>query len=412
VLVALALLHLLPFAVRPALIGGDEPHYALMAASIAGDGDFALDEDYRRVAAGSKAAGEKGAGKDLDRHLLAVGGRQVFSHPLGLPLLAAPLLALEQRLAPGAAPDLVLGLLSLTVTYLALLAGWQLLAELLGDPRAAALAAAGAYLASPLWFYSRTFFTEPYLWALPVLALYALRRERPVTAAVLLGLALAVKETAVVIVGPLLVASAVALGWRRAALLAAGPAVFGALFVGKNLVLTGRPLSTFQPYAVGEPLAGLAGLLVGWEKGLLGFAPLLLVGGLGGWIFGERSAGSRRALATAAVVFAAYLLLAAAWVDWRGGSSYGPRLVVPALPALALPLGQLAARARHHRVLRRLLAAAFGAGFTVAWCAALEPVAAFWATDLGQVLAASPVGLWSGPPLAAALWWGLWRWPG
>ena len=34
-LVALLILHLLPFIGRPALIGGDEPHYALMAHSIA-----------------------------------------------------------------------------------------------------------------------------------------------------------------------------------------------------------------------------------------------------------------------------------------------------------------------------------------------------------------------------------------
>ena len=120
----------MPLLSRPALIGGDEPHYALMAHSLAVDGDLDLEEDYRRFEAGLPAAGRKIAGWRLDRHLLDVGGRpgaqavastgtasvvvaacrhsrrrsagrRVFGHPLGLPLLAAPLLALAERLAPA-----------------------------------------------------------------------------------------------------------------------------------------------------------------------------------------------------------------------------------------------------------------------------------------------------------------------
>ena len=68
-LAALFLVHALPFLSRPALIGGDEPHYALMAHSLAVDGDLDLEEDYRRVEAGSPAAGRKIAGWRLDRHV-------------------------------------------------------------------------------------------------------------------------------------------------------------------------------------------------------------------------------------------------------------------------------------------------------------------------------------------------------
>ena len=61
-LAAIVLLHILPFVARSTLIGGDEPHYALMAHSIAVDRDVGLVDDYRRVAQGSNAAGEKFAG--------------------------------------------------------------------------------------------------------------------------------------------------------------------------------------------------------------------------------------------------------------------------------------------------------------------------------------------------------------
>ncbi len=44
-LVVLFLLHIFPFVGRPALIGGDEPHYALMAHSMAMDRDLELEDD-------------------------------------------------------------------------------------------------------------------------------------------------------------------------------------------------------------------------------------------------------------------------------------------------------------------------------------------------------------------------------
>ena len=58
-LILLFVLHAAPWLVRPYLIGGDEPHYALMAHSIAVDHDIDLTQDYIRVAAGSKAAGAR-----------------------------------------------------------------------------------------------------------------------------------------------------------------------------------------------------------------------------------------------------------------------------------------------------------------------------------------------------------------
>ena len=222
-LLPLFLLHALPFATRPVLIGGDEPHYALAAHSLAVDRDVDLDDDYREVAAGSRAAGWRFAGRTLDRHEIEIDGRRVFSHPIGLPALVAPLLALEQAVVPGGAPDFLLGPLGVGLGFLALLAGWQLLADRmagrrLANRRDAALVALGLYFSTPLWYYSRTFFTESYTWALAILALWLLARRRPLAAGALLGVAFLLKETAALLGAPSLLgplAAAAGGGARR-----------------------------------------------------------------------------------------------------------------------------------------------------------------------------------------------------
>lgn len=401
VLATVLLLHLLPFATRPALIGGDEPHYALMAHSMAVDGDVDLVDDYQEVAAGSRIAGRKRAGQTLDRHLVSVGGREVFSHPLGLPLLTVPPIWVQHLVAPGAAPDLLLGLLTLTITGTALLAGYRLLWRWIGDARVAALAAFGAYFSSPLWFYSRTYFTEPFTWSFAVLAMAAIAGGHLVLAAILLGLTLAMKETALLLVVGILGGALWRYGLGVASRLAIGPLAFGVLFMLKNLALVGEPLATFQPYRIGKPVEGIIGLLVDPTRGLLWFAPLLLLGSVIAWTTARKARSAPALLAGG--VFLAYFLVSAAWVDWRGGSGFGPRLLVPGLAALALPLAWSIKRFAVRGWARLTLIVLFLAGFTVQWCAATDPVPAFWSIGLGELLADAGWRVVLGPLLGFGL---------
>jgi hypothetical protein len=376
-LIAAALiLHILPFATRPALVGGDEPHYALMAHSIATDFDLALVDDYEEVEMGSPAAGRKRRGEALERHVRRIGGVEVFSHPVGLPLLLAPVAALQQAIAPGSAPDIPFGLAALAVTFAALAAGARLLARIAASAAEGAALTFGLYFASPLWFYSRTLFTEPFSWSFGVLAVTSIARGRFGLAALFLGLAPAMKETALLLVVPIVVGAAALFGLRRAAILSLGPLAWAAAFAAKNAATVGTPFSTFQPYATGDLLAGAWGLIADPERGLVWFAPLLL-GAIGGWLVPARDRADRIAGWSSAAVFVAYFLVTAAWTDWRGGSSYGPRLLVPALPALAVPLLRLW-RISEGRPWRAALAVLAVAGFVVTWCAALDPFTAFW----------------------------------
>ena len=375
-LAALIFLHLVPFAVRSSLIGGDEPHYALMSHSIAVDHDVDLANNYQDVREGSAAAGRRRAGQTLDRHVRRIREVEVPIHPLGLPLLAAPFLWVKEKVVPGAAPDLILGLLTLTVTLAALLSGWRLLTRYLQSRRIAACIVFGTYFSTPLWFYSRTFFTEPWIWSWIVLGVSCLAGGRAVLGGFLLALALAMKESALLLVLPVLVAFAVLRGLSAAGRAAIGSVVFAILFVAKNILVAGTPFSTFYPFLMGDPLGGAIGLLVDSRHGLLWFAPLLPLAILG-WLTPSRNRLDRVLGLGAAVAFLAYFLLNAAWVDWRGGSSFGPRLMVPALPLLTIPLARLWMHPQRQRFSVPFIAL-FLAGFVIHWSAALDPFAAFW----------------------------------
>lgn len=384
-LAGILLLHILPFVNRPSLIGGDEPHYALMAHSIGVDGDLDLTRDYARVAEGSNEAGRKRAGEELMPHLRELDGRMIYSHPLGLPLLAAPLLALQNLISPGSAPDIPLALLTLAVTFAGILAGWRLLTRLTGSTREAALVACCVYFGSPLWFYSRTFFTEPYTWSFAAIALAFLASGRIAAASLFLGLTLAMKETALLLVGAILVTSLARLGTRKTLALAVGPLVAGIAFIVKNLVVTGAPFATSLPFSLGDPLAGAFGLVADPTNGLLWHAPLLAAA-IAGWFLRDRIPRWLPGGALLAVV--AYFLLTAAWSDWRGGTVYGTRLMLPVLPALAIPL--IALRRSSPAFTRWLFFPLFLAGFVVNWTAALDPFTAFWGLPVWELLEKNP----------------------
>lgn len=402
-------LHVLPFAVRPALIGGDEPHYALMAHSLAVGGGVDLTDEYHAVAQGSNAAGRKFSGRALEPHVRGWGDRVVFSHPLGLPALAAPLLWLKDRVWSSGPPDLVLGPMTLATTFASLVAAVRIMVRI-GAGRPGIAAVLALYFSTPLWYYSRTFFTEPYLWALPVFSLWALAHERWALAAGVLGVVVLVKESAALTVAVVLSGLLVVRGWRRAAAIAVGPAVAAVVFLVKNILVYGEPVVTFQAFQLGRPLEGLVGALFDPIHGLAPFAPLAMVA-LVIWPWAvSRSRSRLSSHAGAAAIVAAWLALTASWVDWSGGSCFGPRLLVPLLPALVVPLGDAWSRATKERWLAVLLATAFGVGFAVQWCAAVDPFTAFWSISITDLLGSRPWATASGLAIGLAGSWFLIRW--
>lgn len=155
------------------------------------------------------------------------------------------------------------------------------------------------------------------------------------------------------------------------------------------------------------PWVGLAGLLVSPGKGVVWYAPPLLLA-IVGW-----RALARRRLDVAGVALAIVpgpLLLASVYYQWHGGGSWGPRLLLPVLPVALLGAGEVLERARQGfrsaKVASGLVAAA---GALVVALAALVPFDRYHAEVWPDPAAPDPerfaAMVWSPPasPLAVHL---------
>jgi len=107
---------------------------------------------------------------------------------------------------------------------------------------------------------------------------------------------------------------------------------------------------------------GLYGLTLSPGKGLLWYAPPILLGLIGFRSFARRS--PHEALLCGGV-FVGYLLLHSSYTYWEGGWCWGPRLILPVLPFAILPAGSLLMRRDQKRRSELGLALILALGFLV-----------------------------------------------
>lgn len=279
------------------------------------------------------------------------GGHWFSDKAPGLSWLAVPTYAVVHRLRPGA---VVAGSYLATLFALGLpsaLAALQLyaLGKGLGGSSTWSAGIIVAYALGTLALpYSTIFYGHQLAAALGVGA-FALvwRRRWPALAGLLVGLAVCVDYTSVVLLIVVVGSAVVRLGGRGTAWLLAGgtPAAialgayhasaFGhPLALPYNFVLQEHRLSGwFMGIGPPDPHVALA-LLFGSYRGLFHGAPWL-VAGLPGFVVLYRR-GHRAEAVACATVFVSYLLLNAGLVDWGGGWAMGPRYLIPAIPFLAI----------------------------------------------------------------------------
>ena len=187
--------------------------------------------------------------------------------------------------------------------------------------------------------YARGFFADPLLALLTTSALCFAFQQRATPAAALCLFSVLAKPVGVV-VGPVL--SAYLFARTRKLWVSAIPAIGSALGLGLyaiyNAYRFGHPL-TFGPpmsFAVRYIPEGLTGLLVSPGFGLLWFSPCAVCG-----LVGIFRAHKRWEAFTILGIFGSFLGVHSLWVMWWGGWSWGPRLILPALPGVVASIALL-----------------------------------------------------------------------
>jgi hypothetical protein len=107
------------------------------------------------------------------------------------------------------------------------------------------------------------------------------------------------------------------------------------LETAQNFKEKGLFLGFFRTYPT---KAAFWGLTFSEYRGLFFVSPVLLLALIGIWRMRRRDA------AVVAAIFALFLLMVASFNWWEGGSSFGPRHILPAIPFLVLPLAFVRAR--------------------------------------------------------------------
>jgi hypothetical protein len=244
--------------------------------------------------------------------------------------------------------------------------------------RGAALEAATAivFLTTPIWHYARVLYSESFTLAL-VLAAFTMRlwrTDRPLTGALapgaLLALAILVRPASALFALPLAID---ALLRRRASdlvLFVSSPTLAVAALLALNDAMFGSPWRTAQPLHLGDFWNGLTGILLSARSGLLLYAPALLLA-LAAWP-GFLRAQRRPALLALGMVVPS-LLLVASWLWWHGGHTYGPRLIVPLIPFIFLPMARVGSMpALRRRPVQLTAGALVLLGLAINWQGAFE----------------------------------------
>jgi hypothetical protein len=269
----------------------------------------------------------------------------------GLSVLAVPAYAVVHAVRPGA---IVAGSYLATLFAVALpsaLAALQLLAlgRAMGLSAGWSAALTVAYALGTLALPYSTIFYGHQLSAALGLSAFALvwRRRAPVLAGLLLGVAVGVDYTSVILVLAVLGYALAKLGARGTAWLIAGGVPAAIALGAYHAAAFGHPLALpyefvlqehrrmgwFMGIAAPDPRV-IGALLVGPYRGLFYGSPWLVAGLPGLVVLARR--GFRPEAITCGAIVLAYLLLNAGLVDWHGGWAMGPRYLIPAIPFLAV----------------------------------------------------------------------------
>ncbi len=360
----------------PGVLSGDEPHYLVMINSVIGDRDFDLANNYQDVHRGGLQAGRKFSGLPLDHHVTWYEGDQIVKwwqvyemdaerwdkdenghpvptlqrnsqfrpvnekeysqHPIGLAVVLAPILvAFRGTSLVEPAAILCSGL----ATVGGFLAWCWLVKPYTKFPSHLLVAAAVAYLGSPLWHYGQDLYSESFLAFFAVAAFAAaLRGEKYFIAGFCLGAGILIKAPFGLFALPLIGDALLRLKWRQAFECAFPVALAAFLVLYWNHQMHGDWLRSSQEWEPGSLLEGSFGFTFSWDHGLLLVCPdlCLLAIVIPEWFQKHRR--DAILMTSAALLYGG---LMASWTQWWGGQCYSARLILPIVPFLFAPIALL-----------------------------------------------------------------------
>ncbi len=158
-----------------------------------------------------------------------------------------------------------------------------------------------------------------------------------------------------------------------------GAAVGIAAVAAYNLAAFGRILTTSQNLYDGKPflsdfstpiLQGLFWNFISPYRGLFWYCPLIILAPAGFYLMFKYSKDKSQVILFLAIMLS-IVIPYSMWQDVTAGVSFGPRFLIPAIPFLILPVGQLFERGRSEKDLAYLL---YGIGVVLNGSAALVSV--------------------------------------
>lgn len=231
-------------------------------------------------------------------------------------------------------------------------------------PRNAVVAALCYTFGTIAMVYARTYFAEPLMAFLFIFAFFLATqqtRRTIATAAIIAALAVLAKPTGIV-VGPILAVYLIARKVRfpLALLPAAGTVMGFATYAFYNQIRFANALKFGQPWAFGisHVPAGVAGLLFSPGFGLLWYSPAAMLA-----LYSCYSLARKHLMEALAIVtlFLSQLLVHSIWEFWHGGSSWGPRFLLPVLPLVFASAALLEDKLRKSLLVLSLIGFVIGA---------------------------------------------------
>ena len=331
--------------------GGDEPHYLIIAQSLWLDGDLAIENNHDQKDYSDYFSGL------LKPHYLTRGiDSEIYSvHPIGLPLLIAPIYAF------GGYHAVILLLTAFGAAAATLM--WRLAQKVCNSNNAAFFSWAAICLSTPYLFNASTIYPEIAAALCVMLAFvpheFSSGRTRLIRTTIIPTLAICALPWLSTKYAPMAGMLAVVITWRlwdikphlmdggtRLLRLVISLGLLAVCFVGWLFFfysfwgspLPSAPYGTDTMTRLGYSIVGVPALLFDQEYGVLLYAPVLIIG-LTGLVSMLRNGGPPRRLAIEiALVVAALLITVGSHRMWWGGTVAPGRPLTSGLLLLGIPI--------------------------------------------------------------------------